>query len=277
MEMRRLAVLGVCIGLVLARPAVAGDDKQLQSQKGTVSYQVPNGKAVPISVNASVGLADKDFAITGGSSLAQVTLPDSSLVMVGSDTKVQLAFFNQTQIATAKFVVFNGRVRFAVKHPAGAKANYTFSTATATVGVRGTEGDIEYAPDGSLRVNVYEVCSPDAPVVVTTHGGKVFDVRPGQSLFAQAVNGIVQAQVGQLTQAIINQFSPDFGVPTNWDAATGEIVGYAGSSAASAVNNATGGVAGGVAGGAVSSALGGLFHKSQPAATATPSATSTCH
>jgi hypothetical protein len=273
MLFRRVSTLAACIGLAFSGPAMA-DDKQLQSQKGVVSYQVPNGKPVALTINATVGLADKDYAITGGASLAQVTLPDSSLVMVGSDTKVQLAFFNQAKIASAKFVVYNGKVRFAVHHPQGAKANYTFSTATATVGVRGTEGDIEYSPDGTLRVNVYEVCNPDAPVIVTTHAGATFDVRPGQSLLAQTINGIVQAQVGQLTQQIIDQFSPDFGVPTNWDAATGEVVGYAQSQAAGAVNSATGGVAGGVAGSAVSSALGGLFHKSAPAATPSPSASS---
>ncbi|HEY3676230.1 MAG TPA: FecR family protein [Candidatus Tumulicola sp.] len=277
MRLRHVSTLAACFGLVLAGPALA-DDKQLQSQKGTVSYQVPNGKPIALSVKASVGLADRDYTITGGDSLAQVTLPDSSQVLVGSDSKVQLAFFNQSQIASAKFVVFNGKVRFAVRHPQGAKANYTFSTATATVGVRGTEGDIEYAPDGTLRVNVYEVCNPNAPVVVTTTGGSRYDVKPGQSLLAQTVGGVVQAQVMTLTQQIIDQFSPDFGVPTNWDEATGEVVGYAQSTAAGAVNSATGGIAGGVAGSAVSSALGGLFHKSQPAPSASPSAaSSTCH
>jgi hypothetical protein len=276
MDFRRICMLAAGVALVVTAPALA-DDKQLQSQKGSVSYQVPNGKPVPLAVNASIGLADRDYAITGGASLGQVTLPDSSQVMVGSDTKVQLAFFNQAQIASAKFVVYNGKVRFAVRHPKGAKANYTFTTATATVGVRGTEGDIEYSSDGTLRVNVYEVCSANAPVVVTTSGGARYDVNPGQSLLAQTIGGVVQAQVTQLTQQIIDQFSPDFGVPTNWDAATGEIVGYAQSTAASAASSATGGVAGGIAGSAVSSALGGLFHKSQPAPSASPSgATSTC-
>jgi hypothetical protein len=265
MRLRYVSTLGACIGLLLAGPALA-DNKQLQSQKGNVSYQVPNGKPIALSVNASVGLADRDYAITGGASLAQVTLPDSSQVLVGSDSKVQLSFFNQSQIASAKFVVFNGKVRFAVRHPQGAKANYTFSTATATVGVRGTEG-----------VNVYEVCNPNAPVVVTTTGGSRYDVNPGQSLLAQTIGGVVQAQVMTLTQQIIDQFSPDFGIPTNWDEATGEVVGYAQSTAAGAVNSATGGVAGGVAGSAVSSALGGLFHKSQPAPSASPNAaSSTC-
>lgn len=255
------AVATVAIASAALAPSLA-DDKQLQNQRGVVSYQAPNGKPVPLGVNATIGLADRDFAITGGESLAQILLPDSSGVLVGSDTKVQLAFFNQAQIATANFVVYNGRVRFAVRHPRGAKANYTFKTATASVGVRGTQGDIEYDPDGSLRVNVYELCDPNAPVEVTTKGGKIYQVAAGQSLFAQLVNGVIRAQIGSLTQALIGQFSPDFGVPTSWDAAKGEVIGYG----TSAVNNATGGY-----GGQVVSQITSIFgKKSTPAPAATP-------
>jgi len=258
------AVATTAFALTAAMPTLA-DDKQLQSQKGSVSHQMPNGKPVPLGVNATIGLADREYAITGNASLAQVLLPDSSSVLVGSDTKVQLAFFNQAAIATATFVMYGGRVRFAVHHPKGAKANYTFKTATGSVGVRGTQGDIEYGPDGSLRVNVYELCDAGAPVEVTTTAGKTYEVDAGQSLFAQVVNGVVRAQVGQLTQALIGQFSPDFGVPTSWDAAKGEVIGYG----TSAVNGATGGY-----GGEVISGVSGLFKKK---ATPTPGPTlATC-
>ena len=259
--MNRRCVLAVAATASMAFASVLptlADDKQLQSQKGTVSYQVPNGKLVPLGINATIGIADRDFAITGGSSLAQVLLPDSSRVLVGSDTKVQLAFFNQAPIATASFVVYNGRVRFAVHHPQGAKANFTFKTATGSVGVRGTQGDIEYDADGSLRVNVYELCDANAPVEVTTTGGKTYEVDAGQSLFAQVVNGVIRTQVGALTQALIGQFSPDFGVPTSWDAAKGEVIGYG----TSAVNGVTGGY-----GSEVISGVSGLFKKK---ATPTP-------
>ena len=251
----------VAIACVAVAPSLA-DDKQLQNQRGAVSYQTPNGKPVPLGVNATIGLADRDYAITGGQSLAQILLPDSSGVLVGSDSKVQLAFFNQAQIASANFVVYNGRVRFAVRHPHGAKANYTFKTATASVGVRGTQGDIEYDPDGTLRVNVYELCDPNAPVEVTTKGGKTYAVAAGQSLLAQFVNGVIQTQIGSLTQALIGQFSPDFGVPTSWDAAKGEVIGYG----TSAVNGATGGY-----GGQVVSQITSIFgKKSTPAPASTP-------
>jgi hypothetical protein len=257
-----LAVAAIAAFASATASTALADDKQLQSQRGTVSYQVPNGKPTPLGVNATIGLADRDFAITGGSSLAQILLPDSSGVLVGSDTKVQLAFFNQAQIATANFVIYNGRVRFAVRHPHGAKASYTFKTATASVGVRGTQGDIEYDSDGALRVNVYELCDPNAPVEVTTKGGKSFAVGAGQSLFAQLVNGVVRTQIGALTQALIGQFSPDFGIPTSWDEAKGQVIGYG----TGALNNATGGY-----GGEAVSAVTSIFGKKKATPSPAPS------
>ncbi|HEU5481440.1 MAG TPA: FecR family protein [Candidatus Tumulicola sp.] len=267
MKRRCVLVAAVVAVVVLAASAPSlADDKQLQNQKGSVSYQIPNGKPVPLGVNATIGLADRDFAITGGSSLAQILLPDSSGVLVGSDTRVQLAFFNQTQIATANFVVYQGRVRFAVRHPHGAQANYTFKTATGSVGVRGTQGDIEYDSSGALRVNVYELCDPNAPVEVTTKGGKTYSVAAGQTLLAQLVNGVVRTEVQSLTQQLINQFSPDFGVPTSWDAAKGEVIGYG----TSAVNSVTNGY-----GSEVASTITSVFGKKKTAPSPGPTPT-TC-
>jgi hypothetical protein len=253
--------------------ARAADDKQLQNVRGVVHYQVGSTtKRLP--PNATIVLADKDYTITGDASLAAVGLPDSSRVLVGSDSKVQLGFFNQVQGTNAKFVIFKGKVRFAVQHPAGAKADYTFQTPTASIAVRGTEGDIESA-NGQLRVNVYEVCDPKQPVTVRTNDGHSFTLMPGQSLLAQIVNGVVQAQVQQITQQMIDQFSGDFGVPTSWDAAKGEVVAYAQSQTSQALDNATGGY-----GSQVANALGGLFKKKStpsPGASAAPKSDTCTH
>jgi hypothetical protein len=223
-----LAAAGVfALAISAALPSSAGDDKQLKNDKGDVSYQAPNKTAVPVGVKAIVGVADESYAITGASSLGEVLLPDSSQVLVGASSKVQVGFFNQTNTANAKFVIYDGRVRFAVRHPKGAQANYTFSTSTGSVAVRGTQGDIEVDPSGNMRVNVYELCDKNLPVLVTLKNGQSFNVIAGQSLAAQIINGVIRANVQQLTQQLINQFSGDFGVPTSWDAAKGQVVAYA--------------------------------------------------
>ena len=122
--------------------SAAADDKVLQNVKGDVTYQSA-GVSKAVAPNAQIALANNDFAITGDKSLAAISLPDSTKVLVGSQTRVQLAFFDrQPNISTAQFILYNGTTRFTVEHPAGAKANYTFQTNVATIGVRGTEGDI---------------------------------------------------------------------------------------------------------------------------------------
>lgn len=275
MERRLGIVLAACayaLVVACALPSLAGDDKQLQNVKGTVSYQAPNKMPVPVGVNAIVGVSDHYTAITGAGSLGAVILPDSSQVMVGSDSKVQLAFFNQTGIANAKFVLYDGKVRFAVRHPKGAQANYTFQTATGTVAVRGTQGDISYGDQGAMLVNVYELCDDSMPVRVTLKDGQVYSVLAGQSLEAQYVNGVVRAQVQQLTQQLIDQFSPEFGVPTSWDEAQGRVIAYAQSQVNSVTNQIPGSqyVPAGIN-------VGGLFgHKSTPSPSPAPTP-ATCH
>ena len=272
------AVLIVCAAFAaigcLELSAIAGNDKQLQSVKGNVAFQKgANGAAKPLAVSATIGLADKDYAITGLESLAAVGLPDSSRVLVGSQSKIQLGFFNQAEGSNARFIVYNGTVRFVVEHPAGAKANYTFQTPTATIGVRGTEGDIGVdTADNTLRVNVYEQCDPNAPVVVTTKDGKATAVPAGKSLVVEVVNGVVREHIESLTAQLIAQFSPDFGVPSSWDAATGQVRDYATGQAAAVVNGATGGY-----GGEVVSQLGNLFGKKKATPSPAPTAESCSH
>jgi len=222
MKIRALALAALILA-TLSVPVGADGTKTVQNMKGTVSYQKPNKAAKPIAGQASIVLADKDLTITGLDSEAAVTLPDSSRVLVGSDAKVQLAFFNQTAIANAKFVIYQGRFRFTVEHPSGAKANYTFQTPTGNVAVRGTQGDIGVADDGTLSVNVYELSDPDLPVIVSTKDGQTFTLNVGQGFVGNYINGVVQGKVDDLKQQAVDRFSPDFGLPDNWAQLKAEI------------------------------------------------------
>ncbi len=193
----------------------ADDDKVLTNVKGSVSYE-RDGTPHSLVPKVKQLLTDADVAVTQTASQAQVALPDSSIVTLGAATRVQLAFFNQTDIANAKFVVYQGKTRFEVAHPQGGKANYVFVTPTTQIAVRGTEGDIDVESD-NLTLNVYNSSDPDGVAVTYTKGdktGTTIKVAAGQSLVANLVNGIIQASVGKLTQAAIDKFS-ELGVPTN--------------------------------------------------------------
>ncbi|HVA33634.1 MAG TPA: hypothetical protein VNG31_05765, partial [Candidatus Baltobacteraceae bacterium] len=98
--MKRLTAAAATLGFALGAIApTLADDKQLQNVKGSVSYQAPHTTPVSITPKATVGLADQSYAITGAASLGAVILPDSSQIMVGSSSKVQLAYFNQVGTA----------------------------------------------------------------------------------------------------------------------------------------------------------------------------------
>jgi hypothetical protein len=193
-------------------------DKILTNVKGQVAYE-HDGTAHALVPSVKHALVDNDYAATQTASLAQLALPDSSLVTLGSDTRVQMAFFSQTDIANAKFVIYQGKTRFNIQHPAGQKANYVFTTPTSNVAVRGTEGDI-VVDDQNLTVNVYNSQTQGAPVEVTfTAGDKIgttIKVLPGQSLVANLINGIIQTKVDAITQAALDKVS-ELGVPTSID------------------------------------------------------------
>ena len=209
----------LALAMLVAIPCVASAQggKLLENRHGSVAFQRAGARAVPLAERASVNLRDSDEAITGTRSLGAVTLPDSTQILIGSSTHVQLAFFNQAETTSAKFIVKDGRIRFAVHHPNGAKANYLFVTPTSQIAVRGTQGDLEVDPSGTIRLNVYELGDPNLPVLVTTNAGKTFTVAAGQGLVARIVNGVVQVEVGKLTQALVDRFTGDFGLPSNWN------------------------------------------------------------
>jgi hypothetical protein len=210
---RPLGIILVLSALVLGATArvPADEAKVLQNQRGYVAHQQGQSPAVPLAASSSVSIDDGSVAITGADSLGAVVLPDSSQIILGANTRVQLSYFNYSQIATAKFVLYNGKTRFEIRHPRGALANYTFTTATGQIAVRGTDGDIE-STQGTMRVNVYDLSDSTAPVQVTTIDGRTFTLRAGQTLFAHYVNGVLQVDVDNITQQAMSAFN-QFGSP----------------------------------------------------------------
>jgi ferric-dicitrate binding protein FerR (iron transport regulator) len=242
--MRIPAVALMVLVFVAPLCVYAASDKQLQNLTGSVSYQHGKAAAHTVAPSASALLADKDVAITGGQSQAAVILPDSSRVTMGSDTRVEMAFFNQAEDAGAKFILYQGKTRFKVEHPGGKPANYTFVTPTASIGVRGTEGDI--GVDGqNLIVNVYGLSDPNLPVLVRTNDGKQYVIKAGQQLLAKWVNGKIQTTIDTLTQRALAQFD-ELGAPAaDWAASAASLVRNPCAAAANQANNVLGGLFGG--------------------------------
>ncbi|HTC30508.1 MAG TPA: FecR family protein [Candidatus Acidoferrum sp.] len=253
---------------VVASPA--DTDKTLKNIKGTVTYGVDPTPKSSLAVNSNTTLNDKDYAATGANSLASLTLPDSSQIEMASNSSVQMQSFDTiANVATAKFVVV-GKMRFTVNHPNGAKADYTFSTATGQIAVRGTIGDISANP-GGLQVNVYALSNPSLPVQVTLANGQVFTLAAGQSLVATAAAaGAVTASVTGVSQSMFTPFS-ELGAPAN--AGSLGITGAAGAGAGAA--GAAGGATAAIAGGAAAAAAITTVVVSNNASSPSPAPTTT--
>jgi len=213
----RVGALLAALTIVAWPPAAPGAaDKVLTNIRGDVSY-VANPSAQPhaVAVAASIALADDDVAKTGAASMGAITLPDSSRVILASDTTVKVDLFDAVT-ASAHFVVFNGKIRFRIEHPSGARANFAFTTPTATIGVRGTEGDLAADPLDGVRVNVYHLSDPALPVVVSTIDGRRFELKGGQKIWMRWQSGQLVSRVTPLTKAEIDRFS-ELGPPTTID------------------------------------------------------------
>jgi len=264
--------------LIAGLPLVAspaGSDRTLQNVKGTVTYG-PAG-ATSLAPRASTTLADNDVAKTGANSLATITLPDSSQIEMASNSSLTMQSFSQTDVAHARFLV-EGKMRFTVNHPNGAKADYQFSTPTGQIAVRGTIGDIFAQPGGGLQINVYALSNPALPVQVTLVNGQVFTLAAGQSLVATAAAGAVTASVTAVSNSMFTPFS-ELGAPANAGslgitsaASTGAATGAA-STAASTIATTTAAAAVGTA--AVVTTVTNNTTPSTPSPSPTPTATPT--
>ncbi|HXP94786.1 MAG TPA: FecR family protein [Candidatus Binatia bacterium] len=246
----RYFVLG--LGLLAGLQSSVGDaasNKELQRLKGTIGYQL--GDAGQFNqVAAKYVLPDDAFAVTQKQSAALLQLPDSSLVGLGQDTKVQVGAFNQTAAGPGSTItVAGGTLRFDIKRPQGGTANYRFNTPTSTIGVRGTVGLLAFA--GGQTTVACLACAADS--VTVTVGGQSFALATGQVITVTATGAVT---TGAVTSATLSGFSSS-GVSTSassgLSAATAGVGGAVGGAAAPAAAAAAAG-AGAIGGAAAASA-----------------------
>ncbi|MBV8282427.1 MAG: FecR domain-containing protein, partial [Candidatus Eremiobacteraeota bacterium] len=135
----------------LAVPGRAANDTVLRHYKGSTGYGAT--ATAFTEVTGSQTIQDNSFAITRNDSQATLTLVDSSVIGLGSNTMVQVSAVETAANGThsATITVPNGAnawFRFEVKHPTGGQSNYVFKTPTSSVSVRGTVGLISSGQNG---------------------------------------------------------------------------------------------------------------------------------
>lgn len=181
-----LSVVCAC-AVTMAVAAAAAGDSVLRRDAGLVTYKLP--QTDPISLTGSAEVPDSVIATTAVESLATLQLRDSSEIRIGDRTTVRVGDLALAADNTPGATIFmdRGAVRFAIKHPAGGKANYRFVTPTSTLGVRGTIGYFIVGPAGQ---QIYCVKCESGDVSVTTSTGTV-EVLSGQTLDLRTENGAI--------------------------------------------------------------------------------------
>lgn len=184
----RIAALAALVFLTLALPAGGASNNVLRRDKGIVTYKVPDGE--PTSLAGEVAVGDAVIATTAIATLATLSLQDSSEIRIGDRTTVRVGDLRAAEAnepAGGTLHLDRGAVRFNVKHPAGAQANYHFVTPTTSVAVRGTVGYFIAGPAGN---QVYCVKCEPGDVTITTPTEHV-ELHSGQTLNVTLENGAV--------------------------------------------------------------------------------------
>ncbi len=138
---RLLSVALTAAFVLMQAPHVsrAVTEKTVVRVSGEVGYQTgANTPFIPITGQQAV--PDNSYVVTHGSGVADLVMPDSSVIRIAQAATIQVGEFHDPGTGTNQITVLNGSFRFKVQHPAGGVSNYKFVTPTSQIAVRGTEG-----------------------------------------------------------------------------------------------------------------------------------------
>ena len=148
-------MLAAVIFLPQAASSSGTDEIVLQRLSGRLDYQGATAERRE-SIVGQLLVQPHGYAFTRANSMAAIDLPDSSVVSVGASSRVGLGLFDREAWGSRSVMtIYDGAIHFAVKHPAGARANYTFVTPTSQVAIRGTEGVIVVRGDETIIACVH--------------------------------------------------------------------------------------------------------------------------
>ena len=197
----RLFLFVLAAAILAAVPAAAAQDAQLRAVRGTVGYQLD--KDAPFTrVVGSLLLTDNRFAVTRAASNGELVLADSSIVALGENTNIQVGAITQAGAAapTAMSLVA-GAIRFNVRHPAGGRSNYVFSTPTSQIAIRGTIGLLATGPGGDTLTCLD--CAP-GDVTITTKRRAAVVLLTGQTAVISAAGDVTVSVTAAAIAAIFS-------------------------------------------------------------------------
>lgn len=178
----------------LLAPLLAWSQGSVQHLSGTLHVQRPDGSVRLLSEKSQV--LQGDVVSTERDSYAQIKLTDGGQITLRPNTQIRIEGYefsqNEPQKDSFVFALLKGGMR-AVTGLVGKRGNrdaYKLRTATATVGIRGTDFNAIEVPEGqggsSPAPGVYVVVA-DGEVVLTS-GGQELLAAAGQTAFSSSAN-----------------------------------------------------------------------------------------
>lgn len=149
------AAFAVCLALTCVSIAAADQGFVVQRISGHVAYQRSSAEHQEPIVGELL-VRPRGYALTQAQSMAAIDLPDSSVVSIGASSRVGLGAFQRNALGSREsMTIYDGAVHFSVRHPKGARSNYTFVTPVSEIAVRGTEGIIVARGDETIIACVH--------------------------------------------------------------------------------------------------------------------------
>ena len=120
--------------------------------QGQVEQRPPDAQAWQI-LKVSTGLALRSGVRTGAQSRAALLLLDNTQLRLNQNTEIEIKALGTERSAATELLVNIGRVwTQTVRRHA---SPLTLKTPTATLGIRGTDWDVEVGPDGKTLLTVF--------------------------------------------------------------------------------------------------------------------------
>jgi FecR protein len=189
----RMTAFKAALAAALLAPLLAWSQGSVQHLSGTLHVQRPDGSVRLLSEKSQV--LQGDVVSTERDSYAQIKLTDGGQITLRPNTQIRIEGYQFSEQEPDKdnfvFALLKGGMR-AVTGLIGKRANrdaYKLRTATATVGIRGTDFNaIEVPPNapGQPAPGVYVVVSDG--LVVLTSGGQELLGAAGQTMYASSPN-----------------------------------------------------------------------------------------
>ena len=158
----------------LANPVYGLEKIRVTWQKGKTSIG-PTQKGHWQTLKSGMTFTAGSFIKTGKDSRVELTMPDKSIIRLGSDTlfKVNQALFPDDKLRRFSSKLFIGKMWAKITGVfGGRRGTFNTSTQTAVAGVRGTTYNLKAGADKSTEISVFEGKVGVGPPLIVEGGAK---------------------------------------------------------------------------------------------------------